>query len=786
MRHSLMWLLLVALLASCSGAPQPAATPSAIAVATPIPDGTNSDRVTISFAVWDYERSLYQPLVARFEAQNPDIHVVMVPLDDLMRGPMGREKGGPGPGSSTDMLRAIVTGADTAPAIGVSSDAYGTPLLLDLKPLMDADAQFSRDFYPGALEYWSAKGGVWALPRSFYLHVLTYNKDAFEAAGLPAPQNGWSWQDLLAAAEQLGQGSGVNASYGFADGTGGMLPLMVTLETQGIDMQQLSSPDVDLTDDVYATTIERVRALFKSGAIVNPYEVANGGDVQQIFRDGRVALWEQQNYGPEQQLSDVPFRAGTVADPDGPLVTQMMGSGSDGYIISGGTAYPQQAWRWIEFLSRQPIQQGQGPDLRIPARESLAEANGYWNSQDAERVAAYRWALEHTTGQPQATYDYSAMSALSQAMYQAMSDPGSDIDRLLAEAQRSLLDMRAQAETQVTPTPDTRPVLVATPEPQEAPPGTVAIDIPAWSTSPTELRQLTRAFRAQHPEIFVNIKSTDTISGEITLADIAKLGDCFMTMAPSSADVGALLDLRPLIDADTSFNRDVIPPALISTYQFDGGVYGLPYTLNLRTLTYNRTLFEQAGLPLPANNWTPQDFLQAAQALTSGEGNQRRYGYVPLGGAQGDMLFFVNKLGGRLTSGTNLDTRPTFTDPATVAALRWYLDLGMVHKVTPAPSFPYRMDQMYEDHSYELIQGGRAAMWFDYGKGGWGQVEGPVKDGGPGMAPTAVPPASFEVGIAPVLVGDGGLQGNDLTSRGWVISKNAKNPEACWEFIKFA
>jgi ABC-type glycerol-3-phosphate transport system substrate-binding protein len=92
MRHSLMWLLLVALLASCSGAPQPAATPSAIAVATPIPDGTNSDRVTISFAAWDYERSLYQPLVARFEAQNPDIHVVMVPLDDLMRGPMGRER----------------------------------------------------------------------------------------------------------------------------------------------------------------------------------------------------------------------------------------------------------------------------------------------------------------------------------------------------------------------------------------------------------------------------------------------------------------------------------------------------------------------------------------------------------------------------------------------------------------------------------------------------------------------------------------------------------------------
>ena len=79
-----IWFLVLAavLLASC-GAPQPSG------VATPAsPRGTPSagqnEKVTISFAVWEYERSIYQPLVERFMSEHPDINVVLVSLDDVM------------------------------------------------------------------------------------------------------------------------------------------------------------------------------------------------------------------------------------------------------------------------------------------------------------------------------------------------------------------------------------------------------------------------------------------------------------------------------------------------------------------------------------------------------------------------------------------------------------------------------------------------------------------------------------------------------------------------------
>jgi ABC-type glycerol-3-phosphate transport system substrate-binding protein len=567
---------------------------------------------------------------------------------------------------------------------------------------------------------------------------------------------------------------------------------VAALAEQGITLDQLSEPEVQLNGEGFVKALDRVRALYKSGALFNPYSGAkgeNGSDPQQLVREGRVAMWEQLNFGPEAQIADLPFEVGRVGYPADQSIAQILGVGGEGYMISGGTAYPQESWKWIEFLSRQPIQQGEGPDARVPARAALADASGFWSSFDEQGSAAYQWALEHSAGQLPGMIDYAPMSALGSAVSQAVADPSVDTKRVLADAQRQLEDMRAQVSTTPTPTPDTRPVLVATPEPQEAPPGATTIEVASWGVSPSELRQIARAFRQQRPDIFVNIRSTDTFTSEVFLKDVAAISDCFMwSPAPTSADAAALLDLRPLIDADPSFASDDFAPALLSVYTIDGGIYGLPYTYNVRTLTYNRSLFDEAGLPPPAASWGPDEFLQAAQALSSGEGPNRRYGYVPLGGPQNDLFFFVSRFGGRLTTGTGLDTRPTFTDPKTVEAIRWFLDLDQVHKVVPSLNFPYKRDQSYEDHSFELIQAGQGAMWFDYGKGSWGQ--GPIKEpmpiDGVGMAPTAVPAATFEAGIAPLLVGTGGLRSADLYTRGWSISKNAKSPQACWEFIKFA
>jgi multiple sugar transport system substrate-binding protein len=797
MRRFAILLLVLALLAACSPASPPDETdldvvpqPSAVTDVTVEPGtepATDQEPVTISFAVWEYERRIYEPLVQKFEAENPHITVVLVPLDDLVN--VQEPEGPPNPLTT---LRRVVSGADTAPMFFVAPEALGSNLLMDLTPLMDADANFSRDdFYPGALDAYTVNGGTWVLPRSLNVQILTYNKDLFKLANLPEPQPGWTWNDLFGAAEQLARANGsVVDTYGFFDPSSGFTSLLAILEAQGIDLLTTPAQEVQLDRTEIVAAVERVREMGKSGTLFLPrYKVEGdpGVDPWQLIRDGRVGIWPADfmaapcdGPGCRPPSDSYGFATGKVPYPS--LAANFYGGG-EGYIISAGTAHPNEAWKWIEFLSRQPIEQA-GPGVpidaqfpgRIPARQSLAEQTGFWKNIDEQTAAAYRWAIAHPPKQPTHTPDYLAFGALSQALAQVVNED-QEPRKVLAEAQKQLQEQVAQVQLTPTPTPDTSPVLVATPEPQEAPEGATAVTfaVPGYGTS--EMRRLARAFREQHPEFFVKITSTDIFTGPMELKDVARISDCFTWWAPpqSDADFAALLDLQPLFDADASFPQSEYSPALLAPYRRDGGLYGLPYAFNVRTLTYNRTAFEAAGVALPTYAWKPSDFLAAAQALTKGEGEQKQYGYVPLGGIQADMFFFIGQFGARLTRGSGDELRPNFDDPKVAEAIQWYLDLATVHKVMPPIVLSYRRDAPpVEDRSYELVQNGRAAMWFDQGYGMFGGIKG---EGGP--------QPNFEVGVAPLPIGGGGLRSSELYVRGFHIAAQTQQAQACWEWLKF-
>lgn len=805
-RRILSFFLLIALLAACSGSPeQPSATPPPGGeIPTAGPNGDTTDpgaegKQTITFAAWDYERQIYEPLAQKFMEENPSINVVIVPLDDLMNysdpnadyTPLGQ-------------LRRVVAGADTAPAFAVVPEAYGTNLLLDLKPLMDADSAFQADdFLPGALDQYTAQGGTWLLPRYINVQLLSYNKEMFKEAGLPDPKAGWSWNDLLGAAEQLAKKSGSRVdTYGYLDNTGGFQPLLSLLKDRDIDLLAEPAAKVQLDRPEIVDAVSRLQSLIESGALFRPvYKEGppeQNMDPGQLIRDGKVAIWSADFMpmpgvcdGPacqaEGQQTEFSFEVGKVPFPSS--LPGFYYGGNDGYIISGGTEHPTEAWKWIEWLSRQQIDQsrmgfepGFNPPGRVPARLSLAEETGFWKDLDAQTAEAYRWAIAHPAPSPDSTPDYTVFGALSQALDQILSQD-QDPRKALQEAQKQMEQQIAETQLTPTPAPNTDPVVVATPEPQVAPEGATTIKFSANAYNPPDLRKLARAFRDQHPEIYVDIKATDVYTEAPTFKQIANTYDCFVWWNPPQTDddFSALLDLQPLFDADASFPQSDYAPALLATYQRDGGLYGLPYAATLRTLNYNKTAFDAAGIQPPAFTWTPDDFLAAAQALTKGEGDSKQFGYVPLGGPQQDFMFFVNQFGGRLATGSGKDARPTFTDPKTVEAIKWYLELATTHKVMPDPKFYYKQGDNFEDKSYEMVQAGRAGMWFDQGYGMFGGPNGgPIKGEGPGG-----PQQNFEVGVGPLPVGKNGLTSTDLFARGFHISAKTEQSAACWEWIKF-
>jgi hypothetical protein len=172
--------------------------------------------------------------------------------------------------------------------------------------------------------------------------------------------------------------------------------------------------------------------------------------------------------------------------------------------------------------------------------------------------------------------------------------------------------------------------------------------------------------------------------------------------------------------------------------------------------------------------------LAAAQSLTKGEGDKQQFGYVPLNGAQSDMLFFIGQFGGRLTKGLGDDTRANFDNPKVVEAIQWYIDLSQKHKVMPALKFSYKRDDPgFEDKSYELAQSGQAGMWFAQGPSF--SFDGPVKDKGP----DGPPKPNFEEGVAALPLGGAGLRSGDFYARGFHIAARTQQAQACWEWLKF-
>lgn len=82
-------------------------------------------------------------------------------------------------------------------------------MLLDLMPYAENDPDFGLDsFYDGVMDFSYYDGQLISLPNGRSVPVLYYNADAFQAAGLDAPE---TWDDLRNDAKALTK----DGTYGF-------------------------------------------------------------------------------------------------------------------------------------------------------------------------------------------------------------------------------------------------------------------------------------------------------------------------------------------------------------------------------------------------------------------------------------------------------------------------------------------------------------------------------------------------------------------------------------------
>lgn len=218
----------------------------------------------------------------------------------------------------------------------------------------------------------------------------------------------------------------------------------------------------------------------------------------------------------------------------------------------------------------------------------------------------------------------------------------------------------------------------------------------------------TEEFNAQSDTIHVNLeaipegfheKLTVQLSSG-TLADLVQIAGDFGGEYFKD-DVFAPLD--SYIEKDGL--QDAWVDSLMSGLSYNGSVYAAPCTFYSGFIIYNKTMFEENNVPLPTNDWTEEDFLAAAKALTKGEGDSKVWGVD-------FSSWWAYSLARNLYDGYKAWEWETGTMTADTQGFRdgvqFITDLYQVHQVSPTPTMAGDVGGTFENGKFAMTIG---ASW---------------------------------------------------------------------------
>lgn len=216
------------------------------------------------------------------------------------------------------------------------------------------------------------------------------------------------------------------------------------------------------------------------------------------------------------------------------------------------------------------------------------------------------------------------------------------------------------------------------------------------------------------------------------------------------------------------FDVNALGESTVEMSKIDGQLYALPYIKSKFVLYYNKDLFDAAGVAYPTDDWTWNDFRDAAKQLTQGEGADKIWGCA--------MPDWVCTWAGLATqNGAKFmkdDKTPNLDDPAFKEALQFKYDLSMVDKSCPSLA----ENKTTKTHYAKQFSSGNVGMLIS---GDWsiGQIATNLENN-----------YTFKYDIANLPHPEGAAKGTTFGASRYVgISSKAdqKTKDAAWEVLKY-
>jgi multiple sugar transport system substrate-binding protein len=281
-----------------------------------------------------------------------------------------------------------------------------------------------------------------------------------------------------------------------------------------------------------------------------------------------------------------------------------------------------------------------------------------------------------------------------------------------------------------------------------------------WSGSTAEVdawNHLSQMVTAKHPDLALDFQTSSFNDYWTKLAAQASGGDAGCILGVQSYRAPSISQLLvPLDDmlAGAGIDAADFDPSIWKALQVDGQQLAVPYDFGPLLMFYNADRFREAGVPIPPTSWTVQDFLSAAQALTSGG----KYGFAVYPTIDSVTPWSLSLQGtGPLNAQGELD----LTQEGFVKAVQWYADLVTQLKVTPQV-----VATNDATPALNAFIAGDAAMVTD----------------GPWQLVNVMDQAQFEVGVAPIPAGDSGSH-SQVAGSGFGISQTCPDPDKALQAI---
>jgi multiple sugar transport system substrate-binding protein len=338
-----------------------AALACCVLIAGCLPDDTRGQGKTrIRFSGYSgnpAETDLLSALVTEFNASQRDVEVVYEPV----------------PGQYYPKILTMLV-AGTAPDVFYLDIAYFRPflakrILMSLEQYREGSAIRREDFIPALYEAFAHEGSLYGIPKDFNTLALFYNKGIFDRWKVAYPDSTWDLTTLRRVSAQLTH-LDRRRQYGFAlthDDVDRYLPVARMFGATLFDPAgkcAIDSPQARTAMDYYAgLKLADRSAIYPSEVGTSKtYDVFGRGVAAMVFEGGWLVPYLR-TFFPE-------VRYGAAELPAGPAGRSNF-LFTVAYVIPRTSRHPGAAWRLIEFLTSEGVQER--ITFAVPSRRAVAE-----------------------------------------------------------------------------------------------------------------------------------------------------------------------------------------------------------------------------------------------------------------------------------------------------------------------------------------------------------------------------------------------------------------------------